>query len=167
VRDERLRESRPRAQALLARATGGFTAMKAIKPLALALFGYVALVVAFECFVGFMGRSDAKRGREPGDSFLVITTRGSNGATSDTVVAGVESGGRLYVSANHWPRAWYERALASPEVEVARGGVKAPYRAVPIAGDELASVGREYRLPLFLRALTGFPPRRFLRLDPR
>jgi len=141
--------------------------MRVIKPLAFALIGYVALVVAFECFVGFMGRRDAERGRELGDSFLVIGTRGSGGATSDTVVAGVEIGGALYVAANHWPRAWYERALASPEVEVARGSVRAPYRAVPIAGDELARVRREYRLPLFLRALTGFPPRRFLRLDPR
>jgi hypothetical protein len=33
-------------------------------------------------------------------------------------------------------------------------------------GDELARVASRYRLPLLLRVLTGFPPRRFLRLDP-
>jgi hypothetical protein len=141
--------------------------MTTIQRLAIVLAGYVALVVAFESFVGFMGRRDAERGREPADGFLVITTTHSDGATSDTVVAGVESGGRLYVSANHWPRAWYQRALASPDVRVMRGSEAAPYRAVPISADELARVARDYPLPLFLRALTGFPPRRFLRLDPR
>jgi hypothetical protein len=72
--------------------------MKAVKPLAFALIGYVALVVAFACFVGFMGLGDAERGRELGDSFLVVGTRG-------TVVAGVEIAGALYVAANHWLRA--------------------------------------------------------------
>jgi len=141
--------------------------MKALKWLGLALLGYVALVVAFEVLVGFMGARDAKRGRAGGDSFLVITTKRSDGAPSNTVVAGVESDGRLYVSANHWPRGWYERALANPEVEVTRGGGTAPYRAVPLGTEELERVARDYQLPFAIRVLTGFPPRRFLRLDPR
>jgi hypothetical protein len=141
--------------------------MKRVRWLAIALAGYLALVVAFEALVGFMGHRDVERGRAPGDTYLVIATRHADGATSSTVVAGVESEGRLYVSANHWPRAWYERALASPDVEVTRGGASAPYRAVPISGDELERVTRDYRLPFFIRVLTGFPPRRFLRLDPR
>jgi F420H(2)-dependent quinone reductase len=148
-------------------ARGGSSSMRALKWLGFALLGYVALIVAFEALVGFMGSRDAKRGRAPGDSFLVITTKRSDGTPSNTVVAGVESDSRLYVSANHWPRGWYERALANPEVEVTRGDTTAPVRAVPIRGDELARVARAYPLPLFIRVLTGFPPRRFLRLEPR
>jgi hypothetical protein len=141
--------------------------VKALKRLAFVFLAYVVLVVAFESFVGIMGRRDAERGREAGDSFLLITTKDAAGNAAHTVVAGVESGGRLYVAANHWPRAWYERALASPEVEVTRGSEKAPFRAAQVSGEELAQIARDYELPLFLRVLTGFPPRRFLRLDPR
>jgi hypothetical protein len=141
--------------------------MKLVKGLTVGVLGYVALVIAFESLVGFMGRRHAESGLAPGESWLVITTPRSDGSTSDTVVAGVESGGALYVSANHWPRAWYERALENPDVQVTRGSVRAPYRAVPIGTDEVARVTHDYPLPLFLRALSGFPPRRFLRLDPR
>ncbi len=141
--------------------------MKTLKRLALVLLAYVALVAAFETFVGIMGRNDAARGSAPRDGWLVLTTTGPDGSTHHTVVAGVESGGQLYVSANHWPRAWYERALARPNVEVNRGETSAPYRALPPSADELARVTRDYPLPFFVRALTGFPPRRFLRLEPR
>jgi hypothetical protein len=141
--------------------------MRLAKGLAIGLLSYLALVIAFEALVGFMGRRQAERGLAPGESWLIVTTTRSDGSASDTVVAGVESDGALYVSSNHWLRAWYGRALESPEVRVTRGSETAPYRAVPISGDELARVSRDYPLPLFIRALSGFPPRRFLRLDPR
>ena len=140
--------------------------MKSIRPLAFVLFGYVALVVAFECFVGFMGRRHAERGVAADDREVVIATTSADGRTNETVVAGVEIEGHLYVAANHWPRAWYERALANPNVLLTSGAERAARVAVPIAGDELARVASRYQLPFFLRVLTGFPPRRFLRLDP-
>ncbi|HEU4429457.1 MAG TPA: nitroreductase/quinone reductase family protein [Myxococcota bacterium] len=141
--------------------------MKAVKLLAIALVAYLGVVVGFESLVAFMGRRQAEAGLEPGDEWIVITTTDANGSAKDTVVAGWESGGRLYVAANHWPRAWYRRAIAQPEVEIARGGRRSARRAVRVEGEERERVAREYGLPLAIRALTGFPPRAFLRLDPR
>ena len=114
-----------------------------------------------------MGRRQADRGVAAGEDWLVITTTDSSGSTRDTVVAGVESGGKLYVSANHWPRGWYREAVDDPNVQITRAGERRTYRAVRIGDDERARVARDYRLPLMLRVLAGFPPRSFLRLDPR
>jgi hypothetical protein len=135
--------------------------------LAFLVLGYVALVVALEIFVGVMGSRQAARGLAPDDDYVALVTRDDANAAHSTVVAGVEIDGRLYVAANHWPRAWHRRALAHPEIELTRGGGTSPVRAVPVSGEELARVERAYALPLFLRVLTGFPPREFLRLDPR
>jgi hypothetical protein len=142
--------------------------MKALKRIALVFCAYVALVAAFETFVSVMGRQHAARGVAEGDWALALTTTGTDGARRDAVVAGVEVDGHLYVAANHWPRAWYVRAVAQPDVAVKRGGDPArPFRAAAVTGAERSRVVAAYRLPLFMRALTGFPPRRFLRLDPR
>jgi hypothetical protein len=86
---------------------------------------------------------------------------------TNTVVAGVESDDRLYVSTNHWFRGWYHRALENPDVEITRGGERIELRAVPVAGSERERIARVYRLPWIIRLLTGFPPRAFLRLDAR
>ena len=141
--------------------------MKAIKRLAIALAAYLGIIIAFESLVGFMGRRQAENGVGPGEDWIVLTTSDRDGSTKDTVVAGWESDGKLYVAANHWPRAWYERALAIPDLEVTRSGERKAVRAVPIEGDERDRLTREYALPLAIRVLTGFPPRAFLRLDPR
>jgi hypothetical protein len=141
--------------------------MKLSKLVAITLGVYVGLVVAFESLVGVMGQREAKRGVQPGESWLVITTTDAAGTRKDSVVAGVESGGQLYVSANHWPRAWYDRALENPDVEIVRGGEKSARRAVPVAGEERARIAQDYVLPWAIRFLAGFPPRSFLRLDPR
>ena len=37
----------------------------------------------------------------------------------------------------------------------------------PVSGAEHARVDAEHRLPLVFRILTGFPPRYFVRLDPK
>ncbi len=141
--------------------------MKAVKLLAIALGIYLGIVVAFESLVGFMGQRHADRGVQPGESWLVITTTDADGSTHDTVVAGVETGGQLYVSANHWPRAWYNQAVANPDVEIALRGERKAYRAVPVTGEERTRIARDYHLPMVIRVLSGFPPRSFLRLDPR
>ncbi len=141
--------------------------MKRVQLLAIALGAYVGLVVAFESLVGVMGARHANRGVQPGENWLVITTTDADGSMNDTVVAGVESGGQLYVGANHWPRDWYNRAVENPDVEVARAGEKMARRAVPVTGDERVRIARDYSLPWAIRFLTGFPPRSFLRLDSR
>ncbi len=140
--------------------------MTAFKWLAIALGAYLALVVAFEGVVGFLGKRDAESGEPPAAPFIVLTTR-EGGVAHDTVIAGVELDGRVYVSANHWPRAWYRRARANPEVEVTRDGERKPFRVVPVDGGERERIAARYPLPFAIRVLAGFPPRAYLRLDPR
>ena len=120
---------------------------------------YVAIVVAFESLIGFF--------QPAGGTTLVLTTFDPDGATHDRVLARLETDGKVYVSANHWPRAWYHRALANPDVQATIDGVKQNYRAVPIAGSEHERVEREHPHGLGFRFVTGFPPRYFIRLDPR
>jgi len=127
--------------------------------------GYLGIVVAVESLVGYMGRRHARRGVQAGETWLQITAT-VEGADRSVVVAGVESAGRTYVAANHWPRAWYHRLVENPDVWVTVLGRQAAFRAVPVSGDERSRIEREYRLPLIVRILTGFPPRAFLRLDP-
>lgn len=133
--------------------------MRALKILAVVLLGYVGVVVAFESMIGVL--------QPTAGSTLVITTLDAGGTAHDRVVSRLESDGRLYVAANHWPRAWYERALERPEVEATIDGTKAPFRAVPVTGEEHDRVDATNSLGVGFRVLTGFPPRYFLRLDPR
>jgi hypothetical protein len=133
--------------------------MKALKILATVVLVYVGIVAAFEASIGYFQPA-------PG-STLVITTFDGDGTPHDRVVSRLESDGKLYVAANHWPRAWYRRALAHPEVRVTMDGEKGDYRAVPVAGPEHDRVETDHPLGVVFRILTGFPPRYFLRLDPR
>ena len=81
-------------------------------------------------------------------------------------MARLESNGQLYVAANHWPRAWYHRALENPNVQVTLDGEKGNYRAVPVTDEEDDRVDGEHGLGIVFRILTGFPPRYLVRLDP-
>jgi hypothetical protein len=125
----------------------------------IAILVYMGIVTLFESSIGYL--------QPQAGSTLSITTFDSNGTSHDRVVSRLESDGHLYVAANHWPRAWYRRALANPDVQVTLNGTKADYRAVPVSGEEHARVESANRLPFFFRILTGFPPRHFMRLDPR
>ena len=98
---------------------------------------------------------------------LVITTTDEDGTAHDRVLARLESNGQLFVSANHWPRAWYRRALENPSVQVTVDGVRGDYRAVPATDEEAVRVNREDPHGIGFRIMTGFPPRRFVRLEPR
>jgi hypothetical protein len=133
--------------------------MKALKIVAIVVLVYLGIVVAFESLIGYF--------QPTAGSTLVITTLDSDGAPHDRVVARLESGGQLYVAANHWPRAWYRRALENPDVQATLDGEKRDYRAVPVTGLEHDRVDSENSLGVGFRILTGFPPRIFLRLDPR
>jgi hypothetical protein len=133
--------------------------MRALKIASLVLVVYVGIVVAFESLIGVIQPASG--------STLVITTFADDGTAHDRVVSRLESDGQLYVAANHWPRAWYKRALANPDVQATLDGEKHDYRAVPVTGAEHDRVNGEHRLPVFFRILTGFPPRYLVRLDPR
>jgi hypothetical protein len=133
--------------------------MKALKIAAITVAVYVGIVVAFESLIGFF--------QPASESTLVITTFDGDGTPHDRVVSRLASDGQIYVAANHWPRAWYSRALENPEVQVTLEGKQGDYRAVSVTGAEHDRVDTENSLPAVFRVLTGFPPRYFVRLDPR
>ena len=132
--------------------------MKALKIIAIVVLVYVGIVVAFESLLGYFQP-------ESGATF-VITTFDGDGTPHDRVVSRLESDGKIYVAANHWPRAWYGRVLENPDLQVTLDGEETDYRAVPVTGMEHDRVDDDNSLPVFFRFLTGFPPRYFVRLDP-
>ena len=134
--------------------------MKAFKRIAILFAVYVGIVAAFESLIGYF--------QPAGESTLVITTTAENGTPNDRVLAHLESNDQLYVAVNHWPRAWYNRALENPNVQATVAGEKGDYLAVPVTSEkEHDQVDGDNSLGVMFRILTGFPPRSFLRLDPR
>jgi hypothetical protein len=97
----------------------------------------------------------------------VITTVDAEGNSHERVLSPIEDDGTLFVAANHWPRAWYRRALANPDVSVTRAGETRKYQAVPVSKQERERLLDDSGFPKFAYLFTGFAPRQFLRLDPR
>ena len=133
--------------------------MKAAKIIAIVLVVYVGIVIAFESLLGYFQPAN--------QSTLVITTTDADGASHDRVVARLRSNGQLYVAANHWPRAWFRQTSTNPAVEIEMDGIRSSYTAVPVAGEEHDRVDDDNGLGFVFRVLTGFPPRYFVRLEPR
>jgi hypothetical protein len=132
--------------------------MKAVKIVAI-LFGvYVVIVAGFETWLGYA--------QPQGGNTIVITTTDSSGNAKERVVSRLDSDGQIYLAANHWPRAWYDNVLENPDVQLTIDGEKKPYRAVPVSGEEFERVDAEHPLGPVIRILTGFPPRRLVRLEP-
>ena len=130
--------------------------MKAVKVIiAILLAVYIAIVVTFESLLGYY--------QPEGQSTLVITTTDDDGNTNDRVLSRLESNGQLYVAANHWPRGWYNQALANPNVQITQDGEKGTYLPVPVTGQEHERVNSQNNAGLIFRVLTGFPPRPFIR----
>lgn len=130
-----------------------------MKIVAILVVLYVLLVAGFESLIGFV--------QPAGGSTLVLTTFDADGTAHDRVLARLDTDGKVYVSANHWPRAWYRRALANPDVQATIDGQRRNYRVVSVSGTEAERVEREHPHSLWFRFVTGFPPRYFVRLDPR
>ncbi len=133
--------------------------MVALKRIAMGLCVYVGIVVAFESLIGFFQPANEKT--------LVISTVDGDGNANERALARLENGGQLYVAANHWPRNWYLQALDRPDVHVTLDGPKQAYRAVSVSKEEHDRLGREHDNGFMFRLLTGFPPRKFIRLDPQ
>ena len=117
---------------------------------------YIGLVILFESWLGYS---------QPTNSNSLIITTLDSGEPKERVLSAVNNDGKLYVSANHWPRAWYRQALTNPNVKALYKGEKNSYLAVPVEGEEHDRLMREHAHPLTFRILTGFPPRYFIRLD--
>jgi hypothetical protein len=132
--------------------------MKAVKILAIIALVYVGIVVLFESLIGYFQPTDGNT--------LVITTTDAGGEPHDRVLSRLGSGGNVYVAANHWPRAWYREALEHPEVQATLDGQRGDYLAVPVTDAERERLQTEHGLGLVVKLLTGFPPRRFVRLEP-
>lgn len=132
--------------------------MKAVKILAILVLVYVGIVVAFESLLGYF--------QPENQDTLVIITNDGEGNEFHRVLRRLESQEKVYVAVNHWPRAWYYRSLDFPDVKVDYQESVTDYVIVPITGAEYDQVNNEFALPIFFRILTGFPPRRILRLDP-
>ena len=133
--------------------------MRIVKILGILFLVYVAIVGIFESLLGYYQPSS--------DGTMVITTTHTDGTSADRVLAKLESDGKLYAAANHWPRAWFHQAQENPAVTITIGDTTAKHTAVLISGPEFEQVNNEHALPTFFRILTGFPPRYILRLDPR
>jgi len=133
--------------------------MKAVKVIVILALLYIATVALFELLLGVFQPTN--------EQTLVITTYDESGASHARVLRRLASGGAMYVAANHWPRTWYREAKKNPQVEIDINGDKSPYLAVPVSAAEHDRVADENGLSLGFRLLTGFPPRYFLRLDPR
>jgi hypothetical protein len=138
--------------------------MKALKWVAIVAAVYVGLVVLFEAVIMGMVQPKLEGAALP---MLVITTTDDSGESKARRVARLDVDGRIYVSAHHWPRGWYHRAVANPNVRVEMEGVESDYLAVPVDGEEFDRVAAEVPLPFPIRLVMGFPPERnILRLDP-
>ena len=135
------------------------TLKRLVRIAAITLFVYVGLVVTFEVVFGFL--------QPENPATLVLTTFEADGTPHDRVLERYETDGQLYVSASHWPRAWYRRALTNPEVQVTLNGAMEDYLAIPVSGEEHERVVAEHPPFFVFRLLTGFPPRRVVRLDSR
>ena len=137
--------------------------MNALKLTAKILVGvavvYALLVAAFETWLAYA--QPEQRGET-----LTITTLGEGGEQSTRVLTRLMVNGKLYLAANHWPRGWYNAALANPLVDIEMDGVRAPYLAIPLGEAEEQAVNQAEPLPLFARVLFGFAPRKILRMDP-
>ncbi len=132
------------------------------RAIAISILGFFALGQA-----GCMTAIAAFQPENVGGPTIVITTTDGDGASYDRVLSPIEDDGRLFVAANHWPRAWYRRALENPDVTVTRDGEKTDYRAVPVGDEERERLFEAHGFPWFAYLFTGFAPREFLRLDPR
>ena len=133
--------------------------VKAARTILILVLVYAGIVIVFESLLGYYQPSS--------QGTIVITTTDADGETHDRVVSRLESNGQLYVAANHWPRAWYNQALAEPNVYITSDGERSAYLAVPVSGAEHDRINRDKPVGLVGRILMGFPPRRFVRFEPR
>ncbi|MBV1878935.1 MAG: nitroreductase family deazaflavin-dependent oxidoreductase [Pseudomonadales bacterium] len=133
--------------------------MKIFKIVSILVLVYVGIVVAFESLLGYFQPQD--------QSTLVIITTSDQGIKTERVLARLQVADKLYVAANHWPRAWYRQVLASPDVQITNDGSTAEYTAQAVSDEEHLKVNQVHSLGIAFRILTGFPPRYFIRLDPR
>ncbi len=96
----------------------------------------LSLCVLAAAHTGCMTAVAAFQPENIGGETIVITTTDADGDSHERVLSPIDDDGRLFAAANHWPRAWYHRALENPDVSVTRNGEATDYRAVPVDEEE-------------------------------
>jgi len=131
----------------------------------------ITVGVLFLTYVGSIVWFEARLGmNQPrGSTSLVIATFNDDNERHERVLRLEQIDGENYIAANHWPRSWYRQALNNPNVEVKMPGTEnfQTYLAIPLEGAEEERIREIYAFGFEFRFRTGFPPRYFLRLDPR
>ena len=131
----------------------------------------IGLGVLFLAYVGSIVWFEAQLGmnQPQGSTSLVIATFNDDNERHERVLRLEQIEGENYIAANHWPRSWYRQALNNPNVEVKMPGSDEfeTYLATPLEGAEEERIREIYAFGFEFRFRTGFPPRYFLRLDPR
>lgn len=134
-------------------------------------WGGIGIVVLLLIYVGSIIWFETQLGvnQPQGSTSLVLATFSPDNERHERVLRLEQIDGNNYIAVNHWPRRWYGNALNNPNVEVKMPGEDSfgPYVAVPLEGAELERISEEYSFGFEFRFRTGFPPRRFLRLEPR
>jgi hypothetical protein len=124
---------------------------------------YVLLVLLFETVLLGYFQPDFE-----GYPMILLTTADETGTTQTRKLALFETDDKPYLSARHWPRGWFKRAMHNPNVTAEIDGVSANYTAVRVEGEEFDRVDEVHPMPLPVLFVIGFPPRRdILRLDKR
>jgi hypothetical protein len=113
----------------------------------------VGLFGLFLLYAGYVAYAEARLGylQPHGGSTIVIATF-DDGARRERVVRLTRLEGRNYIAAQHWPRAWYRQALATPQIEVKMDEVFEPLFSGCAAGlgasDGEGELSNAARLPL-------------------
>ena len=130
--------------------------MRKVKITLIFFLCYVGVVAIFESLLGYFQPTNSK-------TLRIITY--AEGEPKTRVVNKLYSDGALYVAANHWPRRWYYEATKNPKVGIKLRDEIILFRAISANLLEDEKVSSQNPLPLSFRLLTGFPPRKFLRLE--
>src|SRR5262245_55521093 len=93
---------------------------------------------------GCMTAAAALQPENIGGETIVLTTTDADGESHERVPSPIDYDGRLFVAANHWPRAWYHRALENPDVSVTRNG-ETPTTAPSLSAKRNASASSTSR----------------------
>ena len=122
---------------------------------------YIGSVINYEVNLGW---NQPMRGNS-----IIIATYDDEDVRHERVLSLREMDSVMYVSANHWPRAWYRQALANPSVEVKLANAQgfANFTAVPLESSEEERVRERFRPGFRAQLRMGCAPREYLRLDPR
>ena len=120
---------------------------------------YVGVVVIFESMIGYL--------QPENEQTLALVVSDDDGKPHRRVLSTIRHNEKLYVAANHWPRAWFNALKINPAVTVTVDDNTFSAQAVVVAdASELTDLETARPLGLVFRILTGFPPRHFVRLEP-